>query len=659
MMRQMFKVGESTQPRKPFLETEDFKAICQHTIMTNSFKQFRKLSYDDLTEWAGSRIVSRGRGYQKQGRVDDLSITSDGGLLSWVDGTRTYATHIFFSENGQLGSVCSCPYGSRCKHAVATILEYLFHVEDGRKIPTADEDDERLYLVEESDEDDEIDSPDDPDTSSLALLDTFLEKKTRSQLADLLRNMALNHPAVMAELLESFRIATGDVAYLLKRVRKEIRGISQEPGWGNYWSDDRYTPDYSGIRRTLRTLLDNGHADVVLTAGEDLLKFGVRHVEESNDEGETYDEVASSLEIIAKALERSSLSPEDKLLWAINAMSDDDLGICNVFQRCLQESHPVEAWDRVADALLARLRKGESPTPGSKYKRRHLVEMAVYALKRAGRDKELIPLYASEAPISQDYERLVDSLMHEGMIGEAEKWIHDGIQATKQDSPGIASKLREKLVHIRTMQEDWEAVIAMRVENFSGSPSVQTYEACKTACDHLGLWAQTRLCLLESLEKATLPWVMQAWPFENRSLSSTDSRRIDTGRRSDILIELAIHENDPERVLALYDNRPKQSGFLVHRRENEIAQAVRDYAPERAVRLWQILAEQLIAQVNVGAYEEAAIYLRKAAKVMNEQGQQKIWGKYLAALRTEHKRKRRFVEILDSLDGRPILKTGR
>lgn len=152
---------------------------------------------------------------------------------------------------------------------------------------------------------------------------------------------------------------------------------------------------------------------------------------------------------------------------------------------------------------------------------------------------------------------------------------------------------------------------------------------------------------------------MQAWPFENRSLISTDSRRIDKGHQNEILIDLAIHEKDPERVLALYDNRPKQSGFWVHRREDEIAQAVRDYAPERAVRLWQILAEQLIAQVKVGAYEEAATYLRKAAKVMNKQGKQKAWGECLAALRTEHKRKRRFVEILDSLDGRPILKTGR
>ena len=33
------------------------------------------LGWDDLTEWAGSRSVERGRAYQKQGRVHDLLCT--------------------------------------------------------------------------------------------------------------------------------------------------------------------------------------------------------------------------------------------------------------------------------------------------------------------------------------------------------------------------------------------------------------------------------------------------------------------------------------------------------------------------------------------------------------------------------------------------------
>ncbi len=44
------------------------------------------LSWDDLTEWAGSRSVDRGRAYQKQRRVHDLAISEDGWLLATVTG---------------------------------------------------------------------------------------------------------------------------------------------------------------------------------------------------------------------------------------------------------------------------------------------------------------------------------------------------------------------------------------------------------------------------------------------------------------------------------------------------------------------------------------------------------------------------------------------
>ena len=46
------------------------------------------LSWDDLTEWAGSRSVERGRDYQRQGRVHDLAISEDGWLLATAATTR-------------------------------------------------------------------------------------------------------------------------------------------------------------------------------------------------------------------------------------------------------------------------------------------------------------------------------------------------------------------------------------------------------------------------------------------------------------------------------------------------------------------------------------------------------------------------------------------
>ena len=44
------------------------------------------LSWDDLDDWAGPRSVSRGRSYQRQGRVKNLAIAEDGRLLATVQG---------------------------------------------------------------------------------------------------------------------------------------------------------------------------------------------------------------------------------------------------------------------------------------------------------------------------------------------------------------------------------------------------------------------------------------------------------------------------------------------------------------------------------------------------------------------------------------------
>ena len=72
--------------------------------------------------------------------------------------------------------------------------------------------------------------------------------------------------------------------------------------------------------------------------------------------------------------------------------------------------------------------------------------------------------------------------------------------------------------------------------------------------------------------------------------------------------------------------------------------------------IWKNKAERQIAQVKPSAYQEAAKYLRKAAKVMRRQERLAEWESYLKELREKHLRKRRLIEILDGLDEKPIVK---
>lgn len=45
---------------------------------------FKHLTWNDLQEWAGATIVSRGQGYQRTYQVQELARTSRGGLVAWV-----------------------------------------------------------------------------------------------------------------------------------------------------------------------------------------------------------------------------------------------------------------------------------------------------------------------------------------------------------------------------------------------------------------------------------------------------------------------------------------------------------------------------------------------------------------------------------------------
>ena len=62
--------------------------------------RFSDLTWNDIEKWAGGKIVSRGKSYQRQGRVSDLAVTDAGSLITWVDGMERYATRVVMDEDG-------------------------------------------------------------------------------------------------------------------------------------------------------------------------------------------------------------------------------------------------------------------------------------------------------------------------------------------------------------------------------------------------------------------------------------------------------------------------------------------------------------------------------------------------------------------------------
>ena len=481
--------------------------------------RFADLSWTDIDAWAGGTIVSRGKKYQRQGRVADLAVTDDGSLIAWVDGSERYATRVAMDEGGQPDSICTCPYERDCKHGVAVVIEYLQQVENNHLVPKAKHNDDRLILLADAgwDDDENVISGDVRQD-----IDGFLQGKTKAQLIDLIHELAGQYPQMARDLSDRQQVISGNTEALVTRLRKELRNLGSEPGWQNYWNNEGYTPDYAGIRQKLETLLRAGHTDEVLILGRELVVTGIRQVEESDDEGETEREIADCMPVIVEALDRSRLDSAEKLTWALDAVLEDQFEVCVAFAEYLQGQHPQTAWHTLADRLLKRL-QGLKSAKGAddfcrNYERDRLSDWAIHALERADRETEIIPLCIAEAQRTGSYDRLVQRLIVARCYEDAEKWIKEGIRHIGKKYPGLTAGLRDKLREIRTLEQNWSVVAALQAEEFVRHPARQAFTECQTVCDKTEVWLQVRESLLCYLEKGELPWEQKGWPLPESGL---------------------------------------------------------------------------------------------------------------------------------------------
>lgn len=629
---------------------------------------FVDLSWNDLREWAGSKIVSRGKSYQRQKLVSKLAILDNRVLLAWVDGTHRYATQVTMNEDGLPESTCTCPYGIDCKHGVAVILEYLEHIKKDLRVPRAPEDDERFSLFDgerwgcDEDEDEDEDDYDDSHRGkkTKSEIAAYLNGKTKGQLTELIYDLAEKFPNLAQELIDRKQLASGNVKSLITRLKKDIRELASEPGWQNHWEHEGYTPNYSEIRIKLETLLKAGLPDEVLKLGKELIQLGNEQIEQSHDDGETAMEIESCMPVIVKALDQSSMANADKLGWAVDVVLKDDYDTFNAFDAYLGRKHAKADWDRLADRLLKQL-MGMERSEGKNdfhrnYARDRLSNWVIYALEQSGRREEVIPLCEAEAQKTGYYTRLVKYLISAKRYSDAERWIQEGIQATQKQWPGIASDLRNRLKDIRSLQKDWAAVATMQAEEFVRCTSVHSYAECKKANTKTKTWPSVREHLLCYLETGELPWKQKGWPLGKSGHIKPERAYRNSFPMTDVLIEIAILEKQPDRVLFWYDHSQKNRRSWMGIGDDRVAAAIQDYAPERSISIWKTIAESLIDQTKPSAYEEAAIYLRKAEKIMNHQNKLAEWKQYLDSLREQHKKKRRFIEILGQSDSQPIVK---
>jgi uncharacterized Zn finger protein len=550
---------------------------------------FAVLTWQDLESWVGLKTLSRGKAYQKSSAVQDLALAGKTRLIAWVQGTKRYATEVEII-GGEPDSGCTCPVGIGCKHGVAVLLEYIEALKQNKEVPQIKPEDPRLTLLDEAlegDEDDfleeydEDDGDDDDDIfdinneysyksrqqeepqnqqsgSGRVNLRAYLRNKSKEDLIALVEELATAHAEVRQDLWIRGSVAAGQFKELVQYVRKEIDSVTAEEAWYDRWRQQGSLPDYSGVRDGLRELLDAGRADDVIALGRKLFRKAQEQVGMSHDDGETAAEVTDTMKIVYQALLECSLSDTEKMEAAVNFELEDEFELCSESVIFWKHSFSRDAWNGLADRLLGRL-EGGSTVPGStlsksRYKRTILSNHVIQALRKAGREAEIIPFCEKEAKKDDSYERLVELLMKKGRFAEAESWIRKGIAAIGEKWPGIESALRKRLGEIKIKQGDWAFAAALIAEDFFDRPSMYLYKELKQKTSgHGEAWKSIREALREFLDKGKRPQNgIGSWPLPETGLRPQEEVKTPRPARAEVCIEIALFEKEIDHALSVY-----------------------------------------------------------------------------------------------------------
>ena len=283
------------------------RAATAHTGHQSTRNYWASLTWDDVANWAGERSLSRGRTYQRQGRVYDLAVSDDGRLLATVLGADRYSVSVWWEpdRNGAnaLSSRCICPVGANgCKHAVAVVAAYLKLLAQETPIPAADPDDPRWASLASNDWETGVDEighkSQEEDLAALRgqlssrnagdeKIRRYIEAKSREELAEMVWSLTKRFPDLREEFREQIALRQGDVERLVAQVRQELRRVTSETGWRNKWTGEGHTPDYTRLKHRLKRMVELGHPDAVLQLGQEIIARGMEQIGQSDDEGET------------------------------------------------------------------------------------------------------------------------------------------------------------------------------------------------------------------------------------------------------------------------------------------------------------------------------------------------------------------------------------
>ena len=511
-----------------------------------------------------------------------------------------------------------------------------------------------------------------------------IDAKSREELAELVWSLTRRFPDLQEEFRERIALGEGDADRLISEARKELRKATSEPGWRNYWKGEGFTPDFSRLARYLDRMVELDQADAVVKLSREIMSRGMEQIGQSNDEGETATAFAECLPPLFRAVKESSLTPTQRLLFAIDADLKDEYSVIDDehLDTVLEGNVSPSDWSAAADELARRLKSDTRIGSNfhDKYQRERIADWLVRALTSAGRDDEVIAVREREARITGSYERLVPLLIERKRYDDAERWAAEGIQKTVREAPGIADQLAKSMGEIARLRRQWDVVAAHAAWEFFERPGPEKFAAIwSAAAKRAKCQEAVQRLASEFLETGNLPFsatatkdgahsgaTQQDWPLPLPDYLLPLLRIGDPHPHYDVLIDMAIAERRPDDVLRWYDlwraaAKGQRGGwhFGAGSYADKVAAAVAESHPERTLEVYRGCVDENLTRANVSAYETVAAYLKKMRPILKSLDRGWEWNDLVTEIRTNYRNRPRFMEILDRLEARPILQKSR
>jgi len=578
-----------------------------------------------LREYAGEPSHERGVRYFEEDRVVILRIEDDH-IQAKVRGTHTYMVEIWDEGDAELGFSCTCPFsqddGAFCKHCVAVGLAVVAQAgggensggqktepSKGRKMP-----DSELTLKE---------------------VEEFLGTQEKSKLVSLLVRQAEEDSDLMTRL--SLLAGKAGKAVHLPTYRKAIDRAINRGHYIDYHSMYDYVRGIENVIRSLRELLEENHAAEVVELSEHFLRCLEAQMEMMDDSDGYMRNVIGELESLHhQACVKARPDPEQlaKKLFAWGLKSHWE-----VFYHAVEDYADVlgEKGLRTFRALAEeRWRKLRPLNPGEddllySGDRFRITSIMEQLAGQSGDLDVLVAVKSKNLGSAYAYLEIAEICTKAKNSEKALEWAEKGLAAFPEKTD---SRLREFLAreyHKRGRHKD---AMDLSWKEFVDRPGFEQYRLLNSHAKLAGgakAWTEWRERALQLLRDQ-----------HSADQRSTKKRYQWIPSDSSTLVKIFLWEKDVDQAwLEAQEGGCHESLWL------DLAAAREADHPEDALAVYKSFVEPAVNRMNNQSYQEAAEFVKKVQKLLRRTGRGEESERYLESLRTNHRRKRNFMKLLE------------